>query len=130
MGFTIYFMKLSSKNYVPNISLQITNKNYSTAITHLYRAEVGRQCIWRTRLDTSMNWAISVTSGLTALTLSQEHVPHYFFVFISIILTGFCLIEARKFRYYLNSTERVYLLEKYFFLKFTLLQKIWNGLKK
>merc|ERR1712070_764805 len=39
----------------------------------------------------------------------------WFNSFISIILTGFCLIEARRFRYYLNSTERVYLLERFFF---------------
>ena len=38
------------------------------AIAHLYRAEVYRSTIWRTRLDTTTNWAV-VTLGV-ALSIS------------------------------------------------------------
>ena len=33
------------------------------AIAHLYRAEVYRSTVWRTRLDSSTNWAV-VTTGI------------------------------------------------------------------
>ncbi|WP_372836558.1 DUF2270 domain-containing protein, partial [Puniceibacterium confluentis] len=33
------------------------------AIAHLYRGEVYRSTIWRTRLDTTTNWAV-VTLGI------------------------------------------------------------------
>ena len=32
------------------------------ALAHLYRGEVYRSTIWRTRLDTTTNWAVVVTS--------------------------------------------------------------------
>jgi uncharacterized membrane protein len=34
-----------------------------TALSHLYRGEVYRSTVWRTRLDTTTNWAV-VTTGL------------------------------------------------------------------
>src|SRR5690349_2788919 len=34
-----------------------------TALAHLYRGEVYRSTIWRTRLDSSTNWAV-VTTGI------------------------------------------------------------------
>ena len=33
------------------------------AIAHLYRGEVYRSTVWRTRLDSSTNWAV-VTTGI------------------------------------------------------------------
>ena len=39
------------------------------ALAHLYRGEVYRSTIWRTRLDTTTNWAV-VTLGV-ALSISR-----------------------------------------------------------
>jgi uncharacterized membrane protein len=34
-----------------------------TALAHLYRGELYRNTVWRTRLDTTTNWAV-VTTGI------------------------------------------------------------------
>ena len=46
------------------------------ALAHLYRGEVYRSTVWRTRLDSSTNWAV-VTTGiaLSATYSSAEASP-------------------------------------------------------
>ncbi len=70
------------------------------AIAHLYRGEIYRSTIWRTRLDTTTNWSV-VTLGI-ALSISfasPDASP------IPLILVGFLImlflgLEARRYRYF------------------------------
>ncbi|MGH8165107.1 MAG: DUF2270 domain-containing protein, partial [Rhodanobacteraceae bacterium] len=32
---------------------------YVAALSHFYRGELGRIMVWRTRLDTTINWAVT-----------------------------------------------------------------------
>ncbi len=41
------------------------------ALAHLYRGEVYRSTVWRTRLDSSTNWAV-VTIGISAVRNPQQ----------------------------------------------------------
>ena len=52
------------------------NPSEMGAIAHLYRAEVYRSTIWRTRLDNTTNWSI-VTMGIALTTTfsSREASP-------------------------------------------------------
>lgn len=71
-----------------------------SVIAHLYRGEVDRAVNWRTRLDSTTNWAVTVIVGILAYAFSSEDAAH------SIILVGiligvvFLLIEARRYRRY------------------------------
>ena len=41
------------------------------ALAHLYRGEVYRSTVWRTRLDTTTNWAVVTTGIALSLTFSS-----------------------------------------------------------
>src|SRR5258706_7878711 len=43
-----------------------------TALSHLYRGELYRSAVWRTRLDTTTNWAVLTTGIALSLTFSSE----------------------------------------------------------
>jgi uncharacterized membrane protein len=86
-----------------------------TVLAHLYRGEMYRSKIWRTRLDTTTNWAVATTGIALSLTFSnRESTP------LPLILTGllalvFLGIEARRYRYFDIWRTRVRLLEVCFF---------------
>ena len=42
-----------------------------TALSHLYRGELYRSTVWRTRLDTTTNWAVLTTGIALSLTFSS-----------------------------------------------------------
>ena len=58
------------------------------ALAHLYRGEVYRSTVWRTRLDSSTNWAV-VTTGiaLSATYSSAEASP------LPMVLVGLLVSE-------------------------------------
>jgi uncharacterized membrane protein len=47
-----------------------------TALSHLYRGEVYRSTVWRTRLDATTNWAVVTTGLALSLTFSSETASH------------------------------------------------------
>lgn len=84
-------------------------------IHHFYRGELGRANVWRTRLDTTTNWAVVTTGVLISVTFSSSSISH------SILLAGipvvllFLYIEARRFRQYDLYRSRVRLLEQNYY---------------
>ncbi len=91
-------------------------EGYHTALAHLYRGEMQRMTVWRSRLDTTSNWAILLTTGMTTFTLGSTAIPHYILL-LCLALIAICLIiEARRYRHILHSKWRVHMLEaNYFF---------------
>ncbi|MGO8920777.1 MAG: DUF2270 domain-containing protein [Stellaceae bacterium] len=85
------------------------------ALAHLYRGEVYRSTVWRTRLDTSTNWAV-VTTGvaLSAIYSSAEASPVPM-VLVGLIVSFFLLLEARRYRYFNVWRARARLLETDFY---------------
>lgn len=84
----------------------------SQAIAHLYRGEMNRLTIYRSRLDMTTNWCITLISALIVLFINLESIPHYFYLFLLVPIILFSCIEARRYRYYKLSQFRVRLLEK------------------
>lgn len=80
-------------------------------LAHMYRAEVARSTTWRTRLDTTTNWAITAAAAVVSLSFSNPQTPH------ATMLVGFGLvcvflgIESRRYRYYDLWARRVRLIE-------------------
>src|SRR6202048_733319 len=85
------------------------------ALAHLYRGEVYRSTAWRTRLDSTTNWAV-VTTGiaLSALFSSAQASPLPM-VLVGLIVTLFLLFEARRYRYFNVWRARARLLETDFY---------------
>ncbi len=88
---------------------------FHTAMAHFYRAEIHRMTVWRTRLDTTSNWAILLTTGLTTFTLGSASVPHYTLL-LGLALNSICmLLEGRRYQHLHHSEWRLRLLEKGYF---------------
>ena len=70
------------------------------AIAHLYRGEVYRSTIWRTRLDNTTNWSI-VTLGIAlSTTFSSPEASPLPLVLVGLLLAVFLGMEARRYRYF------------------------------
>lgn len=70
------------------------------ALAHLYRGEVYRSTIWRTRLDNTTNWAV-VTLGIAlSVTFSSPQASPLPLILIGILTIVFLVFEARRYRYF------------------------------
>ncbi len=87
---------------------------YVTAMSHFYRGELGRIMAWRSRLDATTNWAITVTSTVFTVAFSIRDVPHVIFFFNIGVVWMLLWIEARRYRFYDAFRARVRMLEAHF----------------
>jgi uncharacterized membrane protein len=85
------------------------------AISHLYRGEVYRSTVWRTRLDATSNWAVVTTGLALSLTFSSEAASPLPLVLVGLLVAVFLLIEARRYRFFDFFRIRAHILEVYFF---------------
>lgn len=83
-----------------------------TILTHYYRAMVGRADTWRTRMDTTTNWAIGATAAIMSFALGNAAVPHYVVFIASLMTLIFLMLEARRLTFYHLWQQRVLLLER------------------
>ena len=93
----------------------LTRAEYITALSHFYRAEMHRSLIWRSRLDTTTNWAIVAT--LAILTASLQNPAFAMEALILGMLSNvvFLTIEARRFRFFDVWRARVRMIEENFY---------------
>ncbi|WP_224370577.1 DUF2270 domain-containing protein [Hyalangium versicolor] len=82
-----------------------------SAMAQLYRGELGRSDKWRTRLDTTTNWALTTTAAVISFGFASPTSPHVTFLVGIWMVISFLLIEARRYRYYDLWNRRVRLLE-------------------
>lgn len=82
-----------------------------TAIAHLYRGEISRSDRWRTRLDTTTNWALTTTAAVISFGFATTVTSHVTMLVGIWMVTTFLLIEARRYRYYDLWNRRLRLLE-------------------
>ena len=85
------------------------------AIAHLYRAEVGRSTMWRTRLDNTTNWAVVTTGIALSLSYSGPDASPLPLVLVLIIVAVFLGLEARRYRYFNVWRARCRLMETDFY---------------
>ncbi|MBK9259450.1 MAG: DUF2270 domain-containing protein [Polyangiaceae bacterium] len=95
--------------------MDVTPKDVPTALIHLYRGELGRMTMYRTRLDTTTNWAVGTSAALTTFALGQERAPHFVFLLAVFLDLIFLWMEIRRFRFYELVRMRVRLLEVGFY---------------
>jgi uncharacterized membrane protein len=95
--------------------MDVTPRDVPTALIHLYRGELGRMTVYRSRLDTTTNWAVGTSAGLMTFALGQERAPHFVFLLAVFLDLIFLWMEIRRFRFYELVRMRVRLLETGFY---------------
>ena len=86
-----------------------------TALSHLYRGELYRSTVWRTRLDATTNWAVVTTGLALSLTFSSETASPLPLVLVGLLVAVFLLIEGRRYRFFDFFRIRAHILEVHFF---------------
>jgi uncharacterized membrane protein len=85
------------------------------ALAHLYRAEVYRSTIWRTRLDATTNWAV-VTLGIAlSITFAAPEASALPLVLVGVLLLFFLMVEARRYRFFNVWRARCRWMETHFY---------------
>ncbi len=85
-------------------------------LAHLYRGEMYRSKIWRTRLDTTTNWAVATTGIALSVTFSNPQNSPLPLILIELLVLVFLIIEGRRYRYFDIWRTRVRLLEVGFYV--------------
>ncbi len=85
------------------------------AFAHLYRGEVYRSTVWRTRLDSSTNWAVVTTGIALSATYSSAAASPLPMVLVGLLVSVFLLFAARRYRYFNVWRARARLLETDFY---------------
>jgi uncharacterized membrane protein len=86
------------------------------AIAHLYRGEVYRSTVWRTRLDNTTNWAVVTTGIALSATYASANASPLPLVLVGLLVVVFLMFEARRYRFFNVWRARARLLETDFFV--------------
>ena len=71
-----------------------------TMLAHLYRGEMYRSKVWRTRLDATTNWAVATTGIALSVAFSNVENSPLPLVLVALLDLVFLAIEARRYRYF------------------------------
>lgn len=82
-----------------------------TVMAHIFRGELSRSDTWRTRLDTTTNWALTTAAAVISFSFANPATPHVTLLVGLWMVVSFLMIEARRYRYYDLWNRRVRLLE-------------------
>ncbi|MCR8547234.1 DUF2270 domain-containing protein [Salipiger sp. P9] len=85
------------------------------AVAHLYRGEVYRSTIWRTRLDTTTNWAVVTLGVALSISFASPDASPLPLVLVGVLLVFFLVLEARRYRYFNVWRARARWMETHFY---------------
>ncbi|MEK0085228.1 DUF2270 domain-containing protein [Benzoatithermus flavus] len=85
------------------------------ALAHLYRAEIYRSTVWRTRLDATTNWAVVATGIALSVSFSSASASPLPLALVGLLVAVFLRIEARRYRFFDFWRIRAHVLEVHFF---------------
>ena len=85
-------------------SLQRPTRQFTAAelgaVAHLYRGEVYRSTIWRTRLDNTTNWSVVTLGVALSITFSNATASPVPLLLVGFLVLFFLVLEARRYRYF------------------------------
>ena len=96
-------------------STPLTRAEYISAIVHLYRGEMHRATVWRTRLDTTTNWSVLTTAGLLAFVFRDSENPHWPLLIGMLLIALLMAYEARRYQVFDVWRARVRKIEENFY---------------
>ena len=85
------------------------------ALAHLYRGEVYRSTVWRTRLDTTTNWSVVTLGVALSITFSSPDASPLPLVLVGVLILFFLALEARRYRFFNVWRARTRWMEKHFY---------------
>lgn len=85
------------------------------ALAHLYRGEVYRSTIWRTRLDNTTNWAVATMGIALSVSYSSSDASPLPLLLVGPLLIVFLIFEARRYRYFNVWRARARWIERNFY---------------
>lgn len=94
---------------------QLRSSDFTSAMIHFYRGELGRSNAWRARLDMTTNWAVITTGATLTFAFSSPENTPIVLIMNTLLILLFLFIEARRYRYYELWTYRVRIMEQSFF---------------
>jgi uncharacterized membrane protein len=94
--------KTSLANITQRLELEnITRAEFINAMAHLYRGEAGEATAWRSRIDTTTNWAIVLSAtALSFVFADPGSERHVLIPIITMFTTFLMLMEARRYRFF------------------------------
>lgn len=85
-------------------------------LAHLYRAEVYRSTVWRSRLDTTTNWSVVTLGVALSLTYAAPDSSALPLLLVGFLILFFWVTEARRYRYFTLWRARARIIETRFVL--------------
>ncbi|MEM6413667.1 MAG: DUF2270 domain-containing protein [Pseudomonadota bacterium] len=85
------------------------------ALAHLYRGEVYRSTIWRTRLDATTNWSVVSLGIALSLSYSSPTSSPLPLLLVGVLIMVFLFLEARRYRYFNVWRARARWMERHFY---------------
>ncbi|MGB0660021.1 MAG: DUF2270 domain-containing protein [Mangrovicoccus sp.] len=85
------------------------------AMAHLYRGEVYRSTIWRTRLDTTTNWAVVTLGVALSISFASPEASALPLLLVGVLIALFMVLEARRYRYFNVWRARARWMERHFY---------------
>ncbi len=86
------------------------------ALAHLYRGEVYRSTVWRTRLDTTTNWSVVTLGVALSITYSSPEASPLPLVLVGVLILLFLTLEARRYRFFNVWRARARWIERNFYV--------------
>jgi uncharacterized membrane protein len=86
------------------------------ALAHLYRGEVYRSTVWRTRLDTTTNWSVVTLGVALSITYSAPEASPLPLVLVGVLIMLFLTLEARRYRFFNVWRARARWIERHFYV--------------
>lgn len=86
------------------------------ALAHLYRGEIYRSTVWRTRLDTTTNWAVVTLGVALSLTYSAPDASPLPLLLVGVLILLFLTLEARRYRFFNVWRARARWIERHFYV--------------
>ncbi len=93
----------------------LSRPEYISALVHLYRGELARANLWRSRLDTTTNWAVLITMGLLSYAFNSPENSHASMLVGMLMVGHFLLLEARRYRVCDVWNSRLRMIEENFY---------------
>ncbi|SNS44285.1 DUF2270 domain-containing protein [Tropicimonas sediminicola] len=85
------------------------------ALAHLYRGEVYRSTIWRTRLDTTTNWSVVSLGAAISLSFSSAEASSLPLLLVGVLIWTLMVLESRRYRYFNVWRARARYIEVHFY---------------
>ena len=93
----------------------LSRAEYISAMVHLYRGEQHRAQVWRSRLDTTTNWAVLSCGAFLSFAFGKDEF-HIILILGMYIVFGMLVLESRRFRFYDVWRNRVRKFEENFYV--------------